>query len=160
VCISSINELGGLGGTYILILRLKNQVRVKVGSLGLVNLPAGYYAYVGSARGGFRARVGRHLKLTLLKEGRLRWHIDYLLMEDSTIVHGIVYVKEAFIEHELAKALAKGSGIEAAVLGFGSTDCGCPTHLFRISNEQDPEGLVSLVVRGMGYTANVILCSP
>jgi Uncharacterized conserved protein len=160
VCISGINELGNAKGTYVLILRLKDQIRVRAGSLGLINLQAGYYAYVGSAKGGLRARVGRHLKLALLKEGRLRWHIDYLLTDSNTTIHSIVYVKEAFIEHELARALARSSDVEAAVLGFGSTDCNCPTHLFKLNNEKDPEGPVSSAIRSMGHMANVVLCSP
>lgn len=63
-------------GTYVLRLRLDHPAQVRVGALGRGAFPAGWYLYVGSARGpgGLAARVGRHRQ-----GGRRRhWHLDYL----------------------------------------------------------------------------------
>jgi len=71
-------------GTYALVMALKMEAAIAVGRLGCsggrggeneITFPAGYYVYLGSARGGLSARVGRHLK----REKRCYWHIDYLI---------------------------------------------------------------------------------
>lgn len=49
------------GGTYTLLIALADQTTHEVGRLGRVDLPAGHYAYTGSALGpGGFARVDRH----------------------------------------------------------------------------------------------------
>jgi len=52
-------------------------LRLRIGKLGIHNLPHGYYVYVGSALGGLASRLRRHLR----SEKRLHWHIDYLLRQ-------------------------------------------------------------------------------
>jgi len=93
-----------------------------VGELGTLNFKAGYYAYIGSALGGLKGRVGRHLR----EEKKLRWHIDYLLARSRAV--DIVTApsrtrKECAIAGELAKSLQ-------SIRGFGSSDCTCHSHLF------------------------------
>jgi Uri superfamily endonuclease len=62
-------------GTYVLVMRLAAPVTLTVGRLGALSLDAGLYLYVGSALGGLRARLERHLRA----DKRLHWHVDYLL---------------------------------------------------------------------------------
>ena len=42
---------GGTKGTYLLILHLSAAARIEAGRLGRADLPAGCYAYCGSAMG-------------------------------------------------------------------------------------------------------------
>ena len=64
-------------GTYLLLARLDSAHELVIGRLGSFALPAGWYAYAGSALGpgGLAARLARHRHA----DKRLHWHIDYLL---------------------------------------------------------------------------------
>ena len=63
-------------GTYVLIARVSQMKRLRIGSLGEFDIVPGFYAYVGSAfgSGGLRARIGYHLEST----AEPHWHIDDL----------------------------------------------------------------------------------
>ena len=65
----------GARGSYALVLRLDQPTRLDVGRLGTHSLEPGTYVYCGSALGGLRGRIARHLRA----EKRLHWHVDYLL---------------------------------------------------------------------------------
>ena len=93
-----------------------------MGRLGEICFPAGAYAYVGSARRGFKARLSRYLK-PIKKH---HWHIDYLLRKAS-LSHIFLAPGRGTIECRMARNL--GLRLEA-VPGFGSSDCRCPGHLF------------------------------
>ena len=100
--------------------------RCAVGSLGVVTLERGWYAYVGSALRAREARVARHLA----REKPLRWHADYLFTafpaERAWLVDG------AAGECELAGALAAVAGAERRPRRFGAGDCRCAGHLVRL----------------------------
>jgi len=49
-------------GAYILFIFLAKKQNIRVGALGKIAFSPGWYAYVGSAMGGLRARIYRHLK--------------------------------------------------------------------------------------------------
>ena len=94
-------------------------------------MPSGVYVYVGSARRGLAARVARHRRLAELKEGRIHWHIDYLLVRREVKLLSI----ESFPrkdECDLSGRLARRMGTTVPILGFGSSDCraGCAAHLY------------------------------
>jgi len=113
-------------GTYILWLYLPAGRVMNIGQLGMFSLPAGYYAYVGSARGagGVRARVERHLRL----EKRTRWHIDYLL--PAAVVQAVWAGFDARQgECEWAERLVQRGSARRIVPGFGASDCRCAGHL-------------------------------
>ncbi|WP_291765646.1 GIY-YIG nuclease family protein [Caldivirga sp. UBA161] len=152
----NFNELSMEKGTYVLILKALEPVSVKVGSLGRVTLSEGYYAYVGSARIGIRARVGRHLKLARLKAGKLKWHLDYVLISDYIEPYYLIYVNGYFIEHDIAQALLRHEGIEVAAKGFGSSDCHCVSHFFKLVVNQDPPLFIASLIKQMGYTPCVL----
>ncbi len=112
-------------GSYILLIRVKNPVEIKVGKLGRIKFKAGYYAYVGSAMNSIEARVARHLRKNNKK---LFWHIDYLLgNEYAEIVSVLIRESEQREECKIAQKLAEKF---QAVPKFGCSDCKCRSHLF------------------------------
>jgi Uri superfamily endonuclease len=118
-------------GIYILIIKIDEDINVKIGSLGKMKFEKGVYAYVGSAQNNLEKRVSRHLS----KHKKRFWHIDYLLDNKFTKIINTFY-KEVGKEEECTTAdeLAK---TEITILKFGSSDCKCKSHLFRIKNLQN-----------------------
>jgi len=117
----------GLGkGTYVLLFHLRESVRNRLGVF------SGDYCYVGSAfgPGGLEARVRRHLR----PSKPIRWHIDLLTSSPAFEAASLFFTPER-IECEVAGAL---SSLLPGHPRFGSSDCSCPTHLFRVV---DPDAL-------------------
>jgi sugar fermentation stimulation protein A len=110
-------------GSYLIALRLAEGANVKIGKLGRLNLPKGYYLYVGSARKDLKQRIERHRRIRKTKF----WHIDYL-REWTDFQVAIPIRTGDDLECEIAKAM---SGIAAwSIPGFGCSDCFCESHLF------------------------------
>jgi len=120
-------------GAYILRFIIKKDLVLKVGSLGNVYLPAGRYAYVGSARRSIRSRIDRHRRLAEEKSGKRHWHIDYVLTHPATKLTRIES-RSGSEECAVARDIASRRGVSVPVPRFGATDCraGCKAHLFRI----------------------------
>ncbi len=114
-------------GTYALFLTLSEDLKTETGSLGEVLYEAGEYCYTGSAMNGLEHRISRHLA----KEKKIRWHIDRLTLKATSMTAYVSEGKDCIPECSLADA-AKELGFIPYVKGFGSSDCGCYTHLFRI----------------------------
>ncbi len=112
-------------GAYILLLRLANGGEIAIGRLGVTLFRRGEYAYVGSAMGGLDTRIARHLRT----EKKLHWHIDYLLSR-APVADVLEFESSARIECELSAALAGSDASTVPVRSFGSSDCGCPSHLY------------------------------
>ncbi|RMG68686.1 MAG: DNA/RNA nuclease SfsA [Nitrospirae bacterium] len=110
-------------GIYAVVLRLNEDRTIEVGSLGRINFRAGHYVYVGSAKTGLTSRIQRHKRL---RKG-LHWHIDYLRKE-SEWVHSFPIRGALSTECQLARSI--GLVATAEIKGFGSSDCGCNSHLF------------------------------
>jgi len=113
-------------GTYILIIRLEKDQSIKIGSLGSISFSKGYYFYVGSAFGksvSIESRVSRHLS----KNKKLRWHIDYFLMNENAQVIDALVFEGKKIECKLAKKLSKNF---VSIKKFGCSDCSCKSHFF------------------------------
>lgn len=113
---------GTARGSYVLLMNLPEERKISVGRLGVIRFPRGHYTYVGSALGGFRSRLNRHLRT----DKKSHWHIDYLLEKAvlDTIITGETQEKT---ECTIALALAQRFG---SVPGFGASDCRCRSHLF------------------------------
>jgi len=110
--------------SYILVIRVLEDFRTAVGSLGEVNFKKGHYMYVGSARAGI-SRICRHFR----KKKKLRWHIDYLTVSRfAKPVCAYLFDNE---ECYLSKMLSKKY---TGVRGFGCSDCKCYTHLYYSPN--------------------------
>ena len=110
--------------------------RLQIGKLGWVDFGQDYYIYIGSARRAMRSRLLRHLAQ---KKNRF-WHIDYLLSTPSlgTITNIRINsepcectISQKILQHRIGMVVRKG---------FGSSDCSCPAHLFRVN----PENLIPL----------------
>ena len=128
-------------GSYILLIKLPEEQTITAGRLKTTRFPRGYYAYVGSALGGFKARLNRHLK----SNKKPHWHIDYLLQK-AHIDDIIVCETEKRLECRIAKAI--GSQFDD-IPGFGCSDCRCPSHLFFADAEMKSEILAMLDSLGM-----------
>ena len=113
-------------GVYLLYLRVLRPLTIRVGALGRLRLTPGLYVYVGSAQRGVESRVKRHA----VKRKRLRWHIDYLTRSKWVeVLEASVYPLPRKYECLIAGQV---NAMGKAVPGFGSTDCGCFSHLFSI----------------------------
>ena len=120
-------------GTYVLLLKLGQDLEVDVGKLGRFFFPKGFYAYVGSACGkniNLETRIKRHRRLALEKSGKLHWHIDYILTRPLVSIEDDFRVRGRKTECKIAERLGRFGKIVARK--FGSTDCSCKTHFFKI----------------------------
>ncbi len=110
-------------GSYIFIMRLKRDRKLSIGGLGEVRFRRGYYLYVGSARLNLTKRIERHKRIIKNRH----WHVDYLRAEAE--YHAALPVRASDdLECAIASELGKISGW--SIPGFGSSDCGCGSHLF------------------------------
>jgi Uri superfamily endonuclease len=118
-------------GVYLLVINLKKNSRIKVGRLGRITFPKGFYVYVGSALNNLQARVARHLN----SKKKLRWHIDYLLASPNAEVEMVITRQtEKRIECKVNEIIQKfGKPVEK----FGSSDCKCKSHLTYFKNLDD-----------------------
>jgi len=109
-------------GSYILIIKLKENKTIQVGKLGKICFKKGFYLYVGSALNSLEKRIQRHLR----HDKKTHWHIDYLL-HYSKIIN--VFYKENNKREEcnIVKKLDKKL---SSITGFGCSDCKCDSHLF------------------------------
>ncbi|MCK5282419.1 MAG: GIY-YIG nuclease family protein [Nanoarchaeota archaeon] len=115
-------------GVYCLIIQVKKDLKIKVGALGRINFRKGNYCYVGSGQNNVEKRIKRHFS----KKKKIRWHIDYLLKNPDVNVKRAVY-KHAGKDME-CKIACMFSEIEEPIKNFGSSDCKCSSHLFRLES--------------------------
>ncbi len=97
-----------------------------MGSLGAVRFPAGNYIYIGSGMGGLGPRVERHLR----RDKKVKWHIDGFLAV-ATIRGAVLFPSARRNECALARRVTGFPGA-SVIVGFGSSDCGCPGHLVHL----------------------------
>jgi Uri superfamily endonuclease len=114
-------------GTYALIFSACHKRQPEIGKLGIFELKPGFYIYVGSAfgPGGLKARIDHHRK----RAGRPHWHIDYLGPFLKLIEIWYTY-DPVHREHQWAKLISNIRGTSVPLVGFGSSDCRCKSHLF------------------------------
>ena len=127
-------------GAYLLWLVLDRPLTVPRRRAGPWQLPAGHYAYCGSAYGpgGIAARVARHLRGAKAR----RWHIDHL----SAIapIAGVL-ADPGGHECDLLDWARRLADSEIPVKGFGASDCRrCPAHLIRFTNTIGSPDLAAL----------------
>jgi len=111
-------------GTYALLLVLDKETAITVGKLASFSFPPGYYLYVGSAQGGLTSRVRRHIR----GGKKLHWHIDYLRQE-AKAVEVWYLVSDERLECRWYQAAAAMPQAQVLLTGFGSSGCGCHSHL-------------------------------
>ncbi|MBJ19628.1 MAG: GIY-YIG nuclease family protein [bacterium] len=113
-------------GTYALVFECSEDALVSVGALGEVPVAKGYLVYIGSAfgPGGLLGRLRHHVGPL----GRPRWHVDYL-RRSASLVGTWCASGPRSLEHLWAARFSELRGFTIPRKGFGSSDCGCPTHL-------------------------------
>lgn len=109
---------------YAAIFRLEEKSTVEVGALGEIEFEKGFYVYVGSAMNGVEKRLERHFSSTENKH----WHIDYFSSAAEPVDYFVLPESSRF-ECLLSEAVSKfGKPVES----FGSSDCDCGSHLYRV----------------------------
>lgn len=118
-------EIPSAPGSYLLVLYLPRRTELTVGRLGSFCFARGWYFYSGTAfgPGGLKARLGHHLGP--LK--RYHWHVDYLRRVAQ--IRSLWYQIDINNEHFWPAALMEFPFASIPVAGFGSSDCGCLSHL-------------------------------
>lgn len=119
-------------GVYLLFVSASG--RARVGRLGEHQFD-GSYVYVGSARGpGGMRRLQRHYEVALRLRRGGRWHIDHLLALGR--VEAALFIETSKpVECLLAQRVAGVAPLASP--GFGSSDCRCPGHLFRLEGDRE-----------------------
>ena len=129
-------------GSYILLIQLCEGQVIKAGRVPDSYFPGGYYAYVGSAMGGLKSRVNRHLK----ENKRPKWHIDYLLQKAS-IKSIILCETDNRVECAIAQALNPQFD---SIPSFGSSDCKCRSHLFFSGDKSHMKSTILTTLNSLG----------
>ena len=137
-----------MAGSYILLIKLPEEKIINIGSRQSVRFNRGYYAYVGSAMGGFKVRLGRHLK----ENKKPHWHIDYLLQKAS-ITSIILCETTQKIECTIAQALKCHFD---SVPSFGASDCHCTSHLFFATNKKKMKSVIMTTLDALGMQPQII----
>ena len=132
-------------GSYVLLIGLSETQTITIGRLCTRYFSCGSYAYVGSAMGGLKSRLNRHLK----RNKRPHWHIDYFLQKAS-ISGIIIYEAVEKVECTIARALERRFD---SIPGFGSSDCMCSSHLFFAAEEEQMKSGVMAVLDFLGCPA-------
>lgn len=152
---------------YVVAARLPRRERLAVAAHSVLDLDRGWYAYIGSAQRGRRARVARHMRA-----GKpLRWHADYLFSQHPATHAWSIDVPPsaptsrsacASAECALADALVRAGGARPAVaattapgsssarLRFGASDCDCAGHLVRFPSLAALSSALGAVAAGLG----------
>jgi len=127
-------------GIYLLVFKIKNKEKLKIGNLGERIFKKGFYVYVGSAMNSLSKRINRHLR----KNKKLKWHIDYLLQKGENL-KAIPIRSFEKRECEIAKELSLIS--QKIIPDFGASDCKCNSHLFYFSyNPLEKEEFQKLII--------------
>ena len=120
-------EMDTSPGTYALLLAVHAPVELQIGALGIIKFESPFCMYFGSALGpgGVKARIKHHLQPV----HRTHWHVDYLRQEAD--VQAVWYCNDpARLECVWANAALQHRGV-SPVPQFGSSDCGCYSHLLK-----------------------------
>lgn len=105
---------------YLLFLEISKNV--EIGALGEISFD-GKYVYAGSGQTNVRKRLQRHFSGNKNKH----WHIDYISGENC--FDYFILPEDSSYECWMAEKLGKWL---KPVESFGSSDCNCKSHLFKI----------------------------
>jgi sugar fermentation stimulation protein A len=113
--------------TYVLTIKITEDIEITVGKLGRIHLTKGLYCYIGSARRVLDKRIKRHIT----RQKKLHWHIDYILNSSESQIKDI-WVNDYDPECYTAKRLLQSLTVCIVRKGLGSSDCKCSAHFYRI----------------------------
>ena len=89
--------------------------------------------------GNLEKRIQRHLK----RNKKKHWHLDFITTSEPFEPLEVWIFREKKFECELAELLSKNGN--ESVSGFGSTDCSCKSHLFKLKSlEREREKVKNL----------------
>jgi len=114
-------------GSYVLVIKNKNNQTIHIGKLGKIFFKKGFYVYVGSALNGLEQRINRHLR----ENKKTHWHIDYLISKTEVVD---VFFRQSKIKDECKIADNFKQKLKF-IPNFGCSDCKCVSHLFYGSYE-------------------------
>ena len=122
-------------GTYQLLMEMSVDTGLRIGKLGLLQFPKGYYLYTGVHRTALVNRVMRHLS----PSKKTHWHIDYLTTHPAALIHKIILYPDDFGECRINREFAQFSSAVFLHPDFGSSDCvnKCPAHLLFLGNHKN-----------------------
>ena len=146
---NGMQSINHIKGSYVLLISLLEDITITIGRLPAKHFGQGYYAYVGSAMSGLKARLDRHLR----ENKKLRWHIDYLLQK-ATVTGIIICETERSVECDIAQALRLQFD---SVTGFGSSDCRCSSHLFFHTNEDKIKSTIIAITKALGIQPELVM---
>jgi Uri superfamily endonuclease len=132
-----------MNGAYILVMKLKSNKNIRVGSLGKLEFNKGFYCYVGSAIGS--TTIENRCKRHLMKNKKMKWHIDYLRRE-AEIVSIVAIPSKNKIECIVSRKILKQA--DSFILKFGCSDCSCNSHLFYFKNKESLYKLYYIFSKG------------
>ncbi len=114
-------------GVYCLFIEVSKPIEISVGKLGKIKFEKGNYVYIGSAQNNLEKRIERHFR----KRKKKFWHIDYLLDNKHVKIKEVSYklTKNKAKECKIARIISQNA---KAIKNFGSSDCKCKSHLYRI----------------------------
>ncbi len=118
-------------GVYCLIMTVNENINPKIGALGKIKFKKGNYVYVGSAQNNVEKRIARHKR----KNKKIKWHIDHLLANPNVKIEKTVYKKANKQEECRIAGLLNKFG--QPIKNFGSSDCSCYSHLFKLKSLKD-----------------------
>ncbi|MFB6180920.1 MAG: DUF123 domain-containing protein [Candidatus Nanohalobium sp.] len=132
-------------GSYALQVKLEKPVKIKPGKPE--KLGKGFYTYFGSAHGpGGLKRVQRHREVSKEEREVKHWHIDYLTgNKNSEVVEALKFPGKD-IECRMAEKA------QETIRGFGSTDCGCSSHLAYHRDLEEAEKLLEKLLQKFSNT--------
>ena len=114
----------GDAGVYCLVLWVRRTSRIWFSRFGCWCVGPGWYVYTGSAKRNLLPRLQRHLR----RRKRIHWHIDHL--------RAVASLQEIWVwpwtpggECRMNTAVSLLPDATSPWKGFGSSDCGCYTHL-------------------------------
>jgi Uri superfamily endonuclease len=123
-----------MNGAYVLLMHIGRSATTGTGSLGKLHFRKGVYAYVGSALNGLDPRISRHLSK---RKENMHWHIDYLTSSPYASTECVIMGETSKrVECKVSKAIAS-KPFSSEVPAFGSSDCTCKSHLYRIDMSID-----------------------
>jgi Uri superfamily endonuclease len=114
-------------GVYLVFFSVEESKTIEIGALGEIKFDPGVYVYTGSGRNSVEKRIERHFS----SDVNSFWHIDYFSAQSKPIDYFIL-PDESNYECFMAEKLNKWA---EPVEDFGSSDCDCKAHLFRLSPE-------------------------
>jgi sugar fermentation stimulation protein A len=115
-------------GSFIVVLHLARDRRIRTGELGPISYPKGFYCYVGSAPDNLSRRVAQHQR----KRKRPIKDIDHL--REQAVVTAVLPVRaSADLTCSIADALRTIA--DFSIPSFGSAACGCNSHLFSMAED-------------------------